>query len=65
MTAQAEEDGGSGSESDPSEDNLEEEEIAKIVPIKVKKRAGVKGKDGMSEKKGKNGSIVKKRTEEI
>jgi len=34
------EDGGgdSGSESDPSEDNLEEEEIAKIVPIKVKKK---------------------------
>lgn len=33
------EDGGSsGSDSDPSEDNLEEEEIAKIVPIKIKKK---------------------------
>jgi hypothetical protein len=28
----------SGSDSDPSEDNLEEEEMAKIVPIKVKKK---------------------------
>lgn len=30
--------GSSGSESDPSEDNLEEEEIAKIVPIKPGKK---------------------------
>ena len=30
--------GSSGSDSDPSEDNLEEEEIAKIVPIKLKKK---------------------------
>jgi hypothetical protein len=29
--------GSSASESDPSEDNLEEEEIAKIVPIKISK----------------------------
>jgi len=28
----------SGSDSDPSEDNLEEEEMAKIIPIKVKKK---------------------------
>ena len=28
----------SGSDSDPSEDNLEEEEMAKIVPIKLKKK---------------------------
>jgi hypothetical protein len=34
------EDGGesSGSDSDPSEDNLEEDEIAKIIPIKPKKK---------------------------
>lgn len=32
------EEGSSGSDSDPSEDNLEEEEMAKIVPIKVKKK---------------------------
>ncbi len=30
--------GSSGSDSDPSEDNLEEDEMAKIVPIKVKKK---------------------------
>lgn len=30
--------GSSGSDSDPSEDNLEEEEIAKIVPIKIRKK---------------------------
>lgn len=28
-------DEGGGSESDPSEDNMEEEEMAKIIPIKV------------------------------
>jgi len=28
----------SGSDSEPSEDNLEEEEMAKIVPIQVKKK---------------------------
>ena len=28
-----------GSDSEPSEDNLEEEEIAKIVPIKLKKKS--------------------------
>lgn len=28
-------DDGGGSDSDPSEDNMEEEEIAKIIPIKV------------------------------
>lgn len=28
-------DDGGGSESDPSEDNMEEEEMAKIIPIKV------------------------------
>lgn len=28
----------SGSDSDPSEDNLEEEEMAKIIPIKLKKK---------------------------
>ena len=28
----------SGSDSEPSEDNLEEEEIAKVVPIKIKKK---------------------------
>lgn len=39
MTEGKEDGGGdSGSESDPSEDNLEEEEIAKIVPIKIKKK---------------------------
>ena len=27
-----------GSDSEPSEDNLEEEEMAKIIPIKVKKK---------------------------
>lgn len=34
------EDGGesAGSDSSPSEDNLEEEEMAKIIPIKVKKK---------------------------
>ena len=32
--------GSSGSDSDPSEDNLEEEEIAKIVPIKTRKKKG-------------------------
>lgn len=43
MTEGREDDGGndggsSGSDSDPSEDNLEEEEIAKIVPIKFKQK---------------------------
>ena len=28
----------SGSDSEPSEDNLEEEEMAKIIPIKIKKK---------------------------
>jgi hypothetical protein len=28
-------DEGGGSDSDPSEDNMEEEEMAKIIPIKV------------------------------
>lgn len=28
----------SASDSDPSEDNLEEEEMAKIIPIKLKKK---------------------------
>ncbi len=31
-------DEGGGSDSDPSEDNMEEEEIAKIIPIKVSKK---------------------------
>ena len=31
------EDGG-GSESDPSEDNMEEEEMAKLMPIKINKK---------------------------
>ena len=31
------EDGG-GSDSDPSEDNMEEEEMAKIIPIKITKK---------------------------
>lgn len=38
-------DDGGGSESDPSEDNMEEEEMAKIIPIKVnasKKKAEIK-----------------------
>jgi hypothetical protein len=30
--------GSSGSESDPSEDNMEEDEIAKLVPINPKKK---------------------------
>jgi hypothetical protein len=30
--------GGGGSESDPSEDNMEEEEMAKIMPIKISKK---------------------------
>lgn len=36
--------GSSGSESDPSEDNLEEEEIAKIVPLSAKKKPNEKKK---------------------
>jgi len=36
--------GSSGSESDPSEDNLEEEEIAKIVPLSAKKKTNEKKK---------------------
>lgn len=36
--------GSSGSDSDPSEDNLEEEEIAKIVPVKAKKKQKPEGK---------------------
>jgi hypothetical protein len=36
--------GSSGSESDPSEDNLEEEEIAKIVPLSAKKKPAEKKK---------------------
>lgn len=31
-------DEGGGSDSDPSEDNMEEEEMAKIIPIKVTKK---------------------------
>jgi hypothetical protein len=31
-------DEGGGSDSDPSEDNMEEEEMAKIMPIKVSKK---------------------------
>ena len=31
-------DEGGGSDSDPSEDNMEEEEMAKIIPIKVAKK---------------------------
>ena len=31
-------DEGGGSDSDPSEDNMEEEEMAKIIPIKVSKK---------------------------
>ena len=43
---------GSGSESDPSEDNLEEEEIARIVPIKIKKKKpGDKKKPEIKSKK--------------
>lgn len=34
----------SGSESDPSEDNLEEDEIAKIVPLSAKKKIQEKKK---------------------
>lgn len=33
-TEVGDEDGG-GSDSDPSEDNMEEEEMAKIIPIKI------------------------------
>ena len=33
-----------GSDSEPSEDNLTEDEMAKVVPIK-KKNEGAKGKD--------------------
>ena len=36
--------GSSGSESDPSEDNLEEDEIAKIVPLSAKKKTNEKKK---------------------
>lgn len=36
--------GSSGSESDPSEDNLEEDEIAKIVPLSAKKKPNEKKK---------------------
>ena len=35
-TKSDQEDGG-GSDSEPSEDNMEEEEIAKIIPIKINK----------------------------
>jgi hypothetical protein len=31
-------DEGGGSDSDPSEDNMEEDEMAKIIPIKVSKK---------------------------
>ena len=34
--------GSSGSESDPSEDNLEEDEIAKIVPLSAKNKVNEK-----------------------
>ena len=36
MTSGGEDDGSSGSDSEPSVDNLEEEEMAQVVPIKVK-----------------------------
>ena len=36
MTTGGEEDGSSGSDSEPSVDNLEEEEMAQVVPIKPK-----------------------------
>jgi hypothetical protein len=37
-------DGSSASDSDPSEDNLEEEEMAKYVPIKIKKKKPIDNK---------------------
>lgn len=54
MTEGAEEgdgNGSSGSESDPSEDNLEEDEIAKIVPLKPNKKKGTEKKKGLPEVK--------------
>lgn len=36
MTSGGEDDASSGSDSEPSVDNLEEEEMAQVVPIKVK-----------------------------
>jgi hypothetical protein len=36
MTSGGESDGSSGSDSEPSADNLEEEEMAQVVPIKKK-----------------------------
>ncbi len=36
MTSGGEDDGSSGSDSEPSADNLEEEEMAQVVPIKPK-----------------------------
>ena len=36
MTSGGESDGSSGSDSEPSADNLEEEEMAQVVPIKPK-----------------------------
>lgn len=43
--------GSSGSESDPSEDNLEEDEIAKYVPIKPSKKKGPEKKKTLPEVK--------------
>ena len=41
--------GSSGSESDPSEDNLEEEEIAKIVPTKAPKKKAIEKKKPLTD----------------
>lgn len=43
--------GSSGSESDPSEDNLEEDEIAKYVPIKNNKKKASERKKSLPEGK--------------
>jgi len=48
---EGEEGASSGSESDPSEDNLEEDEIAKYVPIKPSKKKPPEKKKALPEVK--------------
>lgn len=44
-------DEGGGSDSDPSEDNMEEEEMAKIMPIKISKKKSEQAKKPFLTKK--------------
>jgi hypothetical protein len=62
LTNPATEDSSSGSDSDPSEDNLDADELAKYVPIKTKK-SSEKKRNSVRKKSGKSSSFTKSRLE--